>query len=245
MDSHWAWALGQAVLGAVFGSYIATLAWRWPQPARGRSRCDACRETLRWWELVPLASFLALRGRCARCGAGIAPFHAVVELLAVAIGVGTALIAPGPVGATGAVLGWLLLALGAIDLRVYRLPNVLTGALAAAGLVQVMILDLPFGAHLAGGVAGFASLWLVAGGYRLLRGRQGLGGGDAKLFGAIGLWLGWRALPWVLLAACLIGLAVAVALRMRRDARLPFGALLGIGAFAIWCARMWGEARWT
>ena len=74
-----------------------------------------------------------------------------------------------------------------------------------------------------GGVAGFAALWLVAFGYRRLRGREGLGGGDAKLFGAIGLWLGWRALPAVLLVAALLGLGWAVARRMRSDDRLPLG----------------------
>ena len=243
MDSHWAWVLGQGFLGAVFGSYIATLALRWPQPARGRSRCDACGETLRWWELVPLVSYLALRGKCARCGGRIAAYHPAIEVLGVAIGMAAAIAAPGVAGLMGAIFGWLLLALGAVDIRVFRLPNPMTVLLAIAGMLQVMILDLPFGAHLAGGVAGSASLWLVAGAYRRLRGREGLGGGDAKLFGAIGLWLGWRALPWVLLTACLIGLVVAVTLRMKRDARLPFGALLGASAFAIWCVQMWGATR--
>lgn len=242
MDSHWAWVLGQAVLGAVFGSYIATAALRWPEPARGRSRCDGCGEALRWWEIVPLASYLALRGRCMRCGAEIARLHPIVELLGLAVGAAAALIAGGLVGFTGAVFGWLLLALGAIDVRVFRLPNPLTVLLAVGGLLTVMALDLPFGAHVAGGVAGFASLWLIAGGYRIIRGREGLGGGDAKLFGAIGLWLGWRALPWVLLIACFLGLAIALAWRIKRDGRLPFGALLGLGAFAIWCLQTsgWG-----
>jgi leader peptidase (prepilin peptidase)/N-methyltransferase len=237
MAEVWPWALAQGVLGAVFGSYIATLALRWPEPARGRSRCDACGERLRWWELAPLVSYLMLRGRCARCAKPIAAWHPVVELLGVAIGLVAALVAPGSAGAGGAATGWLLLALGAIDARIYRLPNTLTGALGVVALAQVMILDLPFGTHLAGGILGLASLWLVAAAYRALRGREGLGGGDAKLFGAIGLWLGWRALPWVLLIACAVGLAIALARAMRRDARLPLGALLAPAAFAMWCVQ--------
>jgi leader peptidase (prepilin peptidase) / N-methyltransferase len=245
MDSQWAWALGQGVLGAVFGSYIATVALRWPAPARGRSACDGCGEALSPPELIPLVSFLALRGRCRRCGAAIALMHPVLEALGVTIGLGAGLIAPGSIGLFGAVFGWLLLVLGAIDFVALRLPNPLTGALAAIGLVQLMILDRPFGEHLAGAIAGFASLWIAGGLYQWLRGRQGLGGGDAKLLGGIGLWLGWRALPWVVLIACLIGLVIAVGRRMRRDGKLPFGTLLGVGAFAIWCVQTWGEVPWT
>ncbi|WP_197417796.1 prepilin peptidase, partial [Sphingomonas sp. CCH21-G11] len=93
--------------------------------------------------------------------------------------------------------------------------------------------------RLIGGAAGFALLWSVAAVYQRLRGRVGLGGGDPKLFGAIGLWLGWRALPMVLLAACLIGLAVALVMRLRgRDVtattRLPLGTLLAVAGFGVW-----------
>jgi leader peptidase (prepilin peptidase)/N-methyltransferase len=237
MAEAWLWTLGQGVLGAVFGSYIATVAVRWPEPARGRSACDGCGRGLRWWELVPLASYLALRGRCARCGAAIAGFHPICEVLGVAVGLGAAMIAPGPTGFSGAVFGWLLLALGAVDVAVFRLPNLLNAALAAAGITTALLLEQPLTERLVGGLAGFSVLWLAAALYRRARGRQGLGGGDAKLLGAVGLWLGWRALPSVLLIACAVGLVLALALRMKRDGRLPFGALLGAASFAIWCAQ--------
>jgi leader peptidase (prepilin peptidase) / N-methyltransferase len=116
----------------------------------------------------------------------------------------------------------------------------LTGTLAALGLIAGM-LDLapPMDARLIGGIGGFAALAAVAAAYRLLRGRQGLGGGDPKLFGAIGCWLGWQALPTVLLAAALIGLAAVLGLRMggRRVSatdRLPFGVMLAAAAFTVW-----------
>lgn len=82
-------------------------------------------------------------------------------------------------------------------------------------------------------------LWLVAALYRSLRGRVGLGGGDPKLFGAIGLWLGWRALPQVLLVAALAGLAIVLAMalagrRVTATDRLPLGTLLAGAAFLCW-----------
>jgi leader peptidase (prepilin peptidase)/N-methyltransferase len=82
-------------------------------------------------------------------------------------------------------------------------------------------------------------LWLIAAAYRLVRRRDGLGGGDPKLFGAIGLWLGWRLLPIVLLLACLTGLALVLARLLtgagvRADDRLPLGALLAIAAYPTW-----------
>jgi leader peptidase (prepilin peptidase)/N-methyltransferase len=132
--------------------------------------------------------------------------------------------------------GWLLLALAAIDLRAYLLPNGLTATLAIAGLA---LGRMPLDARLIGGALGFAALWLVAASYHRLRGRVGLGGGDPKMFGAIGCWLGWQALPTVLLAACVIGLSIVLervlsGREVSGGMRLPFGALLAPAAFAVW-----------
>ncbi len=237
--------IGLGVIGAVFGSFIATLAIRWPagrSALRGRSKCDGCGRTLRAWELVPIASWIAARGHCATCGGRIAIAHPLTELAGAAIGVAAAWLAPGVEGLAGAAFGWLLLTLAAIDLAALWLPNVLTAILAAAGLASAAYGFSPaWPDRLIGGPIGFAVLWGVARLYRVLRGREGLGGGDAKLFGAIGLWLGWRALPPVLLIACAIGLATvcAMALAGRRVAgtdRLPLGTLLAAGAFAMWMA---------
>ena len=86
-----------------------------------------------------------------------------------------------------------------------------------------------------GGVAGFGSLWLVAAAYRSLRGRIGLGGGDPKLLAAIGAWLGWTALPFVLVAASVIGLIAAlIGGDVRRDRAVAFGAALAAGAVPGW-----------
>jgi leader peptidase (prepilin peptidase)/N-methyltransferase len=227
-----------AILGLVVGSFVAVLVRRWPagRSVGGRSMCDGCGATLRWWELVPLASHLALRGRCARCGGAIDPRHGWTELAGGAIGAAALAIAPGWPGLAGAALGWALLALALLDAAHFWLPDRLTLPLAVVGL-GVGIAPLPD--RIAGAVAGFALLWTVATLYRRNRGRTGLGLGDAKLFGALGAWLGWRMLPGVLLAACLLGLAWALALRLRgrpvgRATALPLGTLLAIAGWSGW-----------
>lgn len=237
------WPILLGISGVVFGSFIATVAIRWPagrSAMAGRSACDGCGRTLTALELVPLISFALLRGRCRTCAAPIAPGHVVTELLGGMIGVIAGLVAPGWEGVGAAACGWLLLALGAIDLAAFWLPDVLTGSLAVVALAGGLAgLGVDIEARLIGGVAGFGVLWFVARAYRLMRGRIGLGGGDPKLFGAIGLWLGWRALPQVLLIAALTGLAVVVVLRLagRRITatdRMPLGTLLAGAAFLSW-----------
>ncbi len=239
----WGWPILLGVLGAVFGSFIAVVAIRWPEGrsvAEGRSACDSCGAALRPAELVPVLSFLVQRGRCRHCRAAIPSSHWFTEVAGMAIGILAGCVAPGLEGAAGAVFGWLLLALAALDIAAFWLPNQLNAALAAVGLgAGALGIGAPMSERLIGGAGGFAVLWLVARAYKTLRGRQGLGGGDPKLFGAIGCWLGWQALPMVLLAASLIGLAGVLGLmttgrRVQATDRLPFGVMLAVGAFAIW-----------
>ncbi len=238
----WGWPLALGILGLLIGSFLATLVIRWPQGRSvlgGRSMCDGCGRTLRAWELVPLASALVARGRCSGCGVAIDARHWQIELACGAIGAVSGWAVPGPVGAAGAVFGWLLIALAALDVLEFWLPDALTATLAIAGLADGLIVPPGFSERLIGGAAGFASLWLIARGYRAWRRREGLGGGDPKLLGAIGLWLGWRMLPFLLLLASLVGLGVvlAAALRgkpMRATDRLPFGALMAIAAYPLW-----------
>lgn len=240
---EWIWPILLGGLGAIFGSFIATIVVRWPEGRsvlHGRSACDACGVTLRPRDLVPLVSALLARGRCRRCGAAIDPRHWQIELMAVLIGVAAGLVVPGPFALAGAVFGWLLLTLGALDVVAFWLPDVLTLTLAIGGVVTGALGVPPLLTdRLIGGGVGFVALWAVGAGYKALRGRTGLGGGDPKLLGAIGLWLGWRMLPTVVLFAALAGLGMAVlgALRGRKTTladRMPFGALLAIAAYPAW-----------
>lgn len=226
------------VLGLIFGSFFAALITRWPEGKsvlRGRSACDACGRTLGAAELVPLLSTLFQRGRCKSCGSAIDPLHWRMELGCAAIGGAAMLIAPLPYALGWMALGWILLALAVLDARHYWLPDALTLPLAALGL---MIAPWVTGTSVTdgaiGAAVGYGTLLLIAIAYRKLRGREGLGLGDAKLLGALGAWFGWQALPFIVLAASLSGLSWAVIQAIVARARLDAHAMLPLGTcFAI------------
>lgn len=237
------WGLTGLVLGTIVGSFLAVAAIRWPQGrqvSRGRSACDHCGRTLGPVDLIPIAGFLIRRGRCATCGGAIERRHLMIEVAAALIGLVSCLVAPGPVGLAGAVFGWMLLLLAVLDIEHFWLPDRVTYLLALLGIAAGAAGLPPFpNDRLIGLASGFASLWLVGALYRALRKREGLGRGDPKLFGAIGAWVGWTALPYVLLLAGLAGIASVLIARARGEAvsattRVPLGALMAIAAWPIW-----------
>lgn len=244
----WPWAVLLSGLGVLLGSFIAALVVRWPEDQsvlRGRSRCDSCGRTLGAFELIPVLSTLWLRGRCRTCGARIDPVHLTIELLAMAVGGVSGLLLPGTPGLAAALFGWLLLALAMLDVRAFWLPDRLTALLAASGIaVGVAGIGPDLGQRVIGGIAGFAALWTIAFGYRAIRGRDGLGGGDPKMLGAIGLWVGWQMLPIIVVLASMAGLGVVVLWTLtgrgaQSDDRLPFGTLLAIAAYPSWVVMLW------
>ncbi|MGS1017104.1 prepilin peptidase [Allosphingosinicella humi] len=231
------------VLGAVIGSFLAVVLIRWPQGRSfigGRSQCDVCHAPLRARDMVPILSYLARRGRCRVCGAAIDPRHVAMEGGAALVGLVAVIAHPLTVAAATALFGWWLLILAALDLEHQWLPDALVLPLALAGLAVGWIGIGPSLDDRAGGLlAGYASLALIAFAYRALRGREGLGGGDPKLLAAIGAWLGWQQLPFVLLGAGLIGLGAVAATRMRGKPvsatdRLPLGTLMALAAWPLW-----------
>lgn len=244
--------LALGVLGAIVGSFLATIAVRWPEGrgvGRGRSACDGCGRTLRASELIPLLSWMIARGRCAGCGARIDTRHPAIEAGCAVVGAAAGLVAGGAsawaIAAAGAVFGWLLLVLAVMDARDFWLPDPLVAALAATGIASAACAPPLAIDRAIGGAGGFAALWLVGAGYRRWRGRDGLGGGDPKLFGAIGLWLGWRMLPAVLLVAGLVGLGWVAFQHLRgrtlaADDALPLGTLLAIAAYPAWLVMIAG-----
>ena len=237
----WVWPL----LAAPFvGSFLGVLIRRLPagRPvALARSACEACGATLAAQDMVPLASFAALRGRCRACGAAIGWFHPAIELAAVLVAAWAASVdhAPGLLWA-GCGLGWALLALAWIDCEHMVLPDALTLPLVLAGLgVTWLAAPSAIGDSALGALAGYLALRGLALGYRRLRGRDGLGEGDAKLLAASGAWLGWAALPRVVLIGAVAGLALAgvQAARGRRPhgaTALPFGPCLALGTWLVW-----------
>ncbi|WP_299328449.1 A24 family peptidase [Parasphingopyxis sp.] len=241
----WAAIFG-LILGAIVGSYLATLAIRWPQgksASRGRSRCDACGRVLRWYELIPLLGYLFRRGRCASCGARIDPLHPAMECFAAVIGALSLAMHTSLYGLAGALFGWALLLLAVLDIRHFWLPDRVTLPLVLLGLGAAWLTAMPGLIDAAiGAAAGFLLLFLVGAAYRALRGRDGLGGGDSKLLAAIGAWLGWQMLPLVILLASATGLLAVASSALRGKAvaatdRLPFGAFLAVAAWPLWLAR--------
>jgi len=233
------------ILGIIVGSFLGTILTRWPEgrsAVSGRSRCDGCGAALGARELMPVFSYLLLRGRCRRCGAAIDARHTLIEVAAGLVGLVSVLAFPLPMAAATMVLGWFLLIIAALDAEHQWLPDALTLPLAALGLLAA---GLGFGPPLVdralGAAAGFGALWLLGLAYRAARGREGLGGGDPKLLAAIGAWLGVLQLPLVLLGAGLLGLVAVAAMRLRGGAvdgatRLPLGTLMALAAWPLWLA---------
>ena len=235
------WSL---VLVAPFiGSFLGLLIQRLPEGspvARGRSRCDGCGATLRVRDLVPILSWLMVGARCRYCGRPLGWFYPGVELAALAVALASVLIDGGQGAWLDCLLGWWLLALGWIDLRTWLLPDALTLPLIIAGLAASFMFDPDQLVNRALGAAlGYASLMTIAALYRALRGREGLGGGDAKLLAASGAWLGAAGLPEVILLAALSALAAAACLRLAGVrlgvlSALPFGPFLAVATWVLW-----------
>ena len=244
------YAVMSLLLGAPMGSFAALLADRLPRGrpvVLTRSRCESCGGILRWWELVPLVSFIMLRGRCAQCGGRIPARLWQAELAGLAL---AALALWAGLGLLGAMVFWCLLALILSDLRFYRLPDVLTGALVVlacglalwppggsawdwAGLGQAVL----------GGTVGVAVFWALGAVFRLLRGRVGMGAGDIRLMAGLGALIvpaaGWDGLALMTLIAGLSGIALGLMRAARRgrgptrQIRLPFGACLAGAAIVV------------
>jgi leader peptidase (prepilin peptidase)/N-methyltransferase len=197
-------------------------------------------------DLIPLVSWLALRGRCRTCSVAIGLRQPMVELAGAVWGAVALFLLPGWGGLGAALFGWQLLALSLCDLEHFRLPRGQTLTLMLTGLGSAALLGTPdLMDRLLGGLAGFAALALIAWLYRVVRGRAGLGAGDAHLLGGIGCWLGWQALPLCLLFASLSGLAVALALKVagrpvNGRTKLPFGPMLSAGALWVWVVALQG-----
>lgn len=235
------------LLSPFVGSFLGVVIRRLPlgRPvALARSECEGCGRALRPRDMMPLLSYFLLRGRCRFCRAGIARFHLWIELAAVAVAAGAVWARPGAEAGAWAdcVLGWWLLVLAWIDWDHLRLPDVLTLPLVLAGLLATWALEPDSVAdHAVAAALAFLAFRGIAWGYRVLRGREGLGQGDAKLLAASGAWVGLAGLPGVVLGAAVVALVVTLGGRVlgrhvAGDVPIPFGPYL---ALATWGVRVW------
>ena len=230
----WFLPLNLALLGAVWGSFIAALCSRWPNGesiGAGRSRCDHCATNITAFDLIPIVSFILLKGKCRACGKKIGALPLIFEVTAILVGTFPILFLS-PIQAVGAaVFGWLLLPLVFLDWRHFWLPDRLLILLAIAGPLAGLLLNpsVTWFDRAVGMAAGFVSLEAIRVGFKRWRGYEGMGAGDPKLFGALGIWVGWQALPMILLGASAIGLGLILVTRTTRTQSrnlLPFGSYL-------------------
>ena len=271
------WVL--AVLGLCIGSFLNVVIYRlplmlergWKQEsadllgvtvpetpaislAAPRSRCPSCGHTIPWYENIPVASWLWLRGRCSACKAHISARYPIVEL---STGVLFALVG-WRFGAQPVALLWCgfaatLVALAGIDWDTTLLPDNMTLPLLWSGLVAAAVgWTIPLGDALWGAVAGYLSLWSVYCLFKLTTGKEGMGFGDFKLLAALGAWLGFKMILPVVLAASLIGAVVGIGMKMssalREGRYVPFGPFLAGAGIVVMLAgqpRVLGWLGWS
>lgn len=247
-----------AMFGLCIGSFLNVVIYRLPKMLEAQfedaeaqsqdmsamtlshppSTCGHCGHRIRWFENIPVLSFIFLRGRCSACNTKISLRYPVVELA-------TSLIFAYAAwrwqftltAASYALFGAALLVLAMIDWDTTYLPDDITVPLTWAGLVLAgfgLLPNVTLHQSLAGAVTGYLSLWLVFWAFKLATGRDGMGYGDFKLFAAIGAWLGWQALIPVILVAASLGSVIGIVMKLRKQEReggyVPFGPFLAFGA---------------
>jgi leader peptidase (prepilin peptidase)/N-methyltransferase len=266
MDVAWLSATLGGLVGLVIGSFLNVVIHRLPRmlerqwaaecaqlsgkPTEPQERynlgvppsaCPHCGHRIRWFENIPVLSYLALRGCCSSCKTRISPRYPLVELTTGALFAWCAT----QWGATPSAAAWaffsaVLLAAALIDWDTTLLPDDLTYPLLWAGLIAAAVhwTPVPLTDALWGAVAGYGSLWLVYWAFKLATGKEGMGFGDFKLFAALGAWFGWQALVPIILMASVIGALVGIALKifsgLREGGYVPFGPFLaGAGLTAM------------
>jgi len=236
---EWMMALGATLLGAVAGSFLNVCIHRLPRgeslvfPA---SHCPRCGGGISWYDNIPVASYLLLRGRCRRCRESISGRYPVVEALAAAMALG-AYAKFGLSLAGGVVFLFLavLIVIVFIDMEHQIIPHeIILPGIPVFLLAAVFIMDMPLLESLLGLVTGISSLYLIAVYYEAVTGNEGMGGGDVNLMGMLGAFLGWKSLLFILMIAAFTGAAVGVALMIKKNETMkyavPFGPFLSLGA---------------
>lgn len=257
LPDYWPWLL--LVLGLVVGSFLNVVIYRlpimlenqWQQEAWGilhpddepsstkpfnlllpTSTCPHCQHKIRFWENIPVVSYLFLRGRCSQCQTAISVRYPIIELSAGLLALLSAVVyGPGAPALLVCVFLWTLLAMSMIDVDHQLLPDSLTLPLMWLGLlVNTTGMFASLESAVLGAVAGYLSLWSVYWLFKLATGKEGMGYGDFKLLAALGAWMGWQYLPLIILLSSLVGAVVGigmVVIRGRdRNIPIPFGPYL-------------------
>lgn len=227
------------VLGAIFGSFANVVIYRLPKEesiVKPGSRCQKCHKPVAWYDNIPLASWLILRGKCRHCGARFSFRYFVVELIMAVCFT----MAYHQVGLSWTLVEYLIFVFGLvactfIDLDHMILPDVFTLSGIIIGLVGAALnpersfMDSFFGVLMGGGF-----LWMTAYLYFLFTKNEGMGGGDIKMVAWIGAVLGWQAIPFVIIASAITGSVIGLVMSRNQKkglkAVIPYGPFLVLGA---------------
>lgn len=249
MDAaSWILAFWVFALGAAVGSFLNVCIVRLPKGGsliKPGSHCPHCQNPIRFYDNIPLFSYIVLRGKCRRCKAQISPRYFLVEglsgLMALALFRNFGF---SPELAVYFIFFSALLVVIFIDLDTWTIPDIITLPGIVVGVAASFLLPrLDLWQSLLGLLAGGGVLFLVAVGYQLLRKKEGMGGGDIKLLAMIGAFLGLPGVIYTLFASSLVGSLAGVLLMLRnksgRGTRIPFGPFLALAAMTY---VFWGPA---
>ena len=216
-----------------------------------RSRCRSCGKQITALQNIPVVSYLMLGGKCAHCKTRIAARYPVVEFLTAALSAAVAWrFGLGWEAVAGICLTWALVTISMIDIDHQIIPDSIVLPLLWAGIAislfhpldstETLFIDTR--TSVIGAIAGYLSLWSVYHLFRIVTGKEGMGYGDFKLLGAFGAWLGWQALPLIILLSAVVGAVVGISMIATkghdRNTPIPFGPYL---AAAGWIAMMYGD----
>ena len=209
-----------------------------------RSACPHCGHQISALENIPVLSYLALRGKCRKCGSAISLRYPIVEALSGILSAYAAWHFGFGLTAVAAILFiWALIALTFIDFDTQLLPDDITLPLLWLGIIfNLYGTFTTLSNAIVGAIAGYLALWSVYWLFKLVTGKEGMGYGDFKLLAAIGAWLGWPLLPLVIMLSSVVGAVVGITLiivaRHGRNIPIPFGPYLAGGALI---ALFWGQ----
>lgn len=212
------------------------------------STCPNCQHKIRFYENIPVLSWLFLKGKCGNCSQAISKRYPLVELATAVL----SFIVAQHFGVTATtffvlILTWGLIALTLIDFDHMLLPDQITLPLMWLGLlININGLIVPLSDAVIGAAAGYMSLYSVFWLFKLLTGKEGMGFGDFKLLAVFGAWAGWQLLPILILMASVVGAVVGITLMIvkkhQREQAIPFGPYLAVAG---WITLLWGEGIWT
>ena len=231
------------ILGSIWGSFSNVCIHRLPDNksvSRGRSYCPSCKKQIRWYDNIPIFSYVFLKAKCRDCSAKINVKYLLVELICAlsfvwffylfGLSLTTLLFF---------ILSIFFIIIFFIDLKHFIIPNELTFPLMAIGLLKSFDPNLNqylfpnFLNSLIGGVAGYIIIWMIIFIYKRLRNKEGMGLGDAKLLSAIGFWFGWISIPFILFFSSFIALVLAIPSLINKSknlsSQIPFGPYLILG----------------